>query len=83
MAVTAFSAENTEFLYDEADLLTDAEEAALTKELASVSREYDSQIVIATITSSQGADMDDFVEYLYNHMDFGYGPDRDGILLLL
>ena len=36
IAAPAFAAENTEFLYDEADLLTPEEEGALLKKLASV-----------------------------------------------
>ena len=49
IAVPTFAAENTEFLYDEADLLTPEEEAALLKKLASVSTKYEAQIIVATI----------------------------------
>lgn len=71
------------FLYDEADLLTDGEEAALEKKLADVSGTYNAQIVICTIASMDGADIDRFMDYLYDTMGFGYGENHDGVLLLV
>ena len=70
-------------LYDEADLLTDSQEAALNQKLAEVSHSYNAQVVIATMASMDGADIDDFVEYLYDTMGFGYGETKDGVLLLV
>lgn len=40
------------------------------------------QIVIVTVPSAVG-DVDDYVEYVYDSMGFGYGEDRDGVVLLL
>lgn len=71
------------FLYDEADLLTDREEYALEEKLADVSGTYRAQIVICTIDSTEGWDIDDYLDALYDGMDFGYGADRDGVLLLV
>ena len=71
------------FLYDEADLLTDGEEAALEKKLADVSGTYNAQIVVCTIASMDGADIDRYLDYLYDTMDFGYGENHDGVLLLV
>lgn len=71
------------FLYDEADLLTDGEEAALEKKLADVSGTYSAQILVCTIASMDGADIDRFIDHLYDTMGFGYGEDRDGVLLLV
>ena len=71
------------FLYDDADLLTDSEETALTEKLKEVSHATDAQIVIATIASMDGGDIDSFVDYLYDSMGFGYGEDHDGVLLLV
>ena len=75
--------ENEEFLYDEADLLTDEQEAELVKKLAEVSHATNAQIVIATIASMDGGDIDSFVDYLYDSMGFGYGENHDGVLLLV
>ena len=71
------------FLYDEADLLNDTEEAALEKKLADVSGTYDAQIVVCTIASMDGADIDRYLDHLYDTMGFGYGKNHDGVLLLV
>ena len=71
------------FLYDEADLLNDAEEAALEKKLADVSGTYNAQIVVCTIASMDGTDIDRYLDYLYDTMGFGYGENKDGVLLLV
>ena len=82
-ATEAVARENEEFLYDEADLLTDSEETALVDKLTEVSHATNAQIVIATIASMDGGDIDSFVDYLYDSMGFGYGADHDGVLLLV
>ena len=82
-ATEAVAKENEEFLYDEADLLTDSEETALVDKLTEVSHATNAQIVIATIASMDGGDIDSFVDYLYDSMGFGYGENHDGVLLLV
>lgn len=82
-ATEAAAKENEEFLYDEADLLTDSEETALVEKLTKVSHATNAQIVIATIASMDGGDIDSFVDYLYDTMGFGYGENHDGVLLLV
>ena len=75
--------ENEEFLYDEADLLTDEQEAELVKKLTEVSHATNAQVVIATMASMDGGDIDSFVDYLFDSMGFGYGENHDGVLLLV
>ena len=70
-------------LFDEADLLTDAEEGELIQKLAEVSHAYEAQIVVVTMASMGDGDIDAFVEYLYDGMGFGYGENYDGVLLLV
>ena len=82
-ATEAVAKENEEFLYDEADLLTDSEETALVEKLTEISHATNAQIVIATIASMDGGDIDSFVDYLYDTMGFGYGADHDGVLMLV
>lgn len=82
-ATEAAAKENEEFLYDEADLLTDSEETALVDKLTKVSHATNAQIVVATIASMDGGDIDSFVDYLYDSMGFGYGENHDGVLLLV
>lgn len=81
--VTVISDAAKYFLYDEADLLTDGEEAALEKKLADVSGTYNAQIVVCTIASMDGTDIDRYLDYLYDTMGFGYGENHDGVLLLV
>ena len=70
-------------VFDEADLLSDSEELALTEKLMDISHEYNAQIVIATVASMDGADIDEFLEYVYDSMGFGYGENYDGVFLLV
>ena len=75
--------EDEQLLYDEADLLTDSEEAALVEKLTEASHATNAQIVVATIASMDGGDIDSFVDYLYDSMGLGYGADHDGVLILV
>lgn len=70
-------------LLDEADLLNDREEAELTEKLQNVSQKYHAQLIIATLSSVDGGDVDGFVEYLYDTFGLGYGENKDGVLLLV
>ena len=78
----AYDAEER-FLYDDADLLTEEQEAALVQKLEDVSHAHNTQLVIATLPALNNGNIDDFVEYLYDSMDFGYGETREGVLLLI
>ncbi len=71
------------FLYDDADLLTEDQEAALMQKLETVSHTYNTQLVIATLPELGSGDIDSYVEYLYDSMGFGYGDTREGVLLLV
>ena len=82
MAVSV-SAATDAFVYDDAGLLTEGERADLTNRLALLSDTYDAQIVVVTIPSSGGNDVDVIVEYFYHNMGFGYGENHEGVLLLV
>jgi len=71
------------FVYDEADLLTDDQETALEQKLRENSQTYKAQLVVCTLASMDGGDIDAFVDYLYDSMGFGYGENKDGVLLLI
>ena len=71
------------FFYDDADLLTDDQEAALEQKLMDLSHTYNAQLVVCTLPSMDGADIDEFIDYLYDTMGFGYGETKDGALLLI
>ena len=70
------------FLYDDADLLSDKEEAELTEKLAQISYKHNAQIVISTV-ESLGGDVDDYLNFTYDDMGFGYGDEYDGVFLLV
>lgn len=69
-------------IYDEADLLSSAEEAQLAEKLSNIGGQFNAQIVIMTVPASDG-DIDVFVEDVYDNMNMGRGENRDGVLLLV
>ena len=70
-------------VFDDADLLSDKEELALTEKLSEISDTYNAQVVVCTINSVDGGDIDEFLEFIYDYMEFGYGENHDGVLLLV
>ena len=82
MAVSV-SAATDAFVYDEAGLLTEGERTNLTNRLAQLSDTYNAQIVVVTIPSAEGNDLDAIVEDFYDNMGIGYGEGLDGVLLLV
>lgn len=83
LPVAANAEANTDlFVIDDADLLTNGEEAKLAGVLMDYSQSNQAQLVIVTVSDAVG-DVDTYVEYVYDSMEFGYGVERDGVLLLL
>lgn len=82
-ALGASAADESAVLFDEADLLSASEENVLNARLLEISREYSAQIIVATVPAVSGGDVDTYVEYVYDSMGFGYGQNRDGVLLLV
>ena len=70
-------------LVDSADLLSADQEADLLARLDQVSGELQVDVVIVTMDSCGGYDPDDVVEAYYDDYGFGYGTNRDGVVLLL
>ena len=69
-------------LYDEADLLSSTEETQIAEKLSSLREQFQAQLVIITVPSSDGS-IDTFVEHVYDSMNMGCGENRDGVLLLV
>lgn len=82
MAVSVFAADGNH-VYDEAGLLSKSEASELEGELARLSEAYDAQIVVVTLDSADGRPIEYLVDDVYDGMEFGIGPDRDGVLLLV
>ena len=72
-----------DFVQDGANLLTDSQEAALSRRLAEISDAYGAQVVVVTVASAGGMYMDRLVDSIYDGQGLGYGPDRDGVLLVI
>lgn len=70
-------------VYDGADLLSDAEEKALTAQINDIISKYNVDAAIATIDSCGYQSVDSYVEDYYDANNFGIGDTRDGVLLLI
>lgn len=70
-------------LMDKADLLTDEEENELQKTLDEVSERQKLEVAIVTMDSLEGNDIVSFSDDLYEHCKYGYGADKDGVMLLI
>ncbi len=68
---------------DEADLLTEEEEQELQERLSGIAEEYQSDVVVATVDSCEGMDVQSFTDRYYYRNGYGYGPELDGIILLV
>ena len=91
LAVPAFAAEGgfADLYYrmnDSANVLTEDEDNELEASLEELSVRQNFDVVIATIESLESVDYDSMEAYaddLYDFCQFGYGADRDGVLLLV
>lgn len=80
--VTGILAASGANVYDEADLLSAQEEARLAEKLWQIGEEFDAQIVVMTVSSTDG-NIDAYIEEVYDGMNMGRGENRDGVLLLV
>jgi len=69
-------------IYDEADLLSSAEETQIAEKLSNIREQFNAQIVIMTVPTADDS-MDTFVEDVYDSTNMGCGENRDGVLLLV
>ena len=76
-------AEDNLLVWDEAELLNETEVAQLNSKLESISQKYKAEIRVVTVSSMDGGDIDEFLEYLYDESGFGYGENHDGVLLVV
>ena len=70
-------------LVDEGDLLSDAEEATLLAKLDAISERQQCDVVIATVDTLGGKDAESFADDYFDYNGYGYGADKDGILLVV
>ncbi len=77
-----FASEN-ERVMDMADLLSDSEEAELLAKLDEISLRQDVDVVVITTNDLEGRAVRDYADDVYDQCNYGYGEDRDGVLLLI
>lgn len=70
-------------LVDEADVLTDEEEAEVLAVLDEVSERQQFDVVIATVNDYEQEDVANAAMDYYDYNGFGFGDDNDGIILYL
>lgn len=89
LAVPAVSAQSDGFeseyarVQDLADLLTDSEENALTDKLDRLCPKLKMDIVIMTADTLDGQSIVAYADDTFDYGGFGYGEDKDGLLLLI
>ena len=67
---------------DNADLLSDSEEKALTEKIDKIVKEYNYDVVLLTNTSLDGASSQDYADDFFDYNNYGVGTNRDGMLFL-
>lgn len=73
-------------MFDDAEVLTEDEDNELEDALEELSLRQSFDVTIATIESMESVDYDSMEAYaddLYDSCQYGYGPDMDGVLLLV
>lgn len=70
-------------IVDNADLLTDSEEAVLESAAQALTERYDQDVIILTVDSIGGRYIESYADDYYDNNGFGIGPKYSGVLLLL
>ncbi|MBR7161875.1 MAG: TPM domain-containing protein, partial [Clostridia bacterium] len=70
-------------LIDEAELLTSSEADTLLSLLNEISERQKLDIVIVTVNSLEGKTPREYADDYYDNNGYGFGSQRDGVLLLL
>ena len=70
-------------LVDDADLLTNEEEAALLEKLDEMSERQSCDVVIVTVNSLEGKTSVEYADDFYDYNGYGVGDEYDGLLLLV
>lgn len=82
-AIPAFAASDLPRVVDNAGLLTESEESALLSKLDEISKRQQADIVVVTADTLGGKTPMDYADDFYDYNGYGYGDERDGILLLI
>ncbi len=83
LALPVNAAEETAYLRDNADLLTDDEAQTLQTLLSEISSRQQLDVIVVTLDSLDGESALECAHSQYDMYGYGYGSSRDGILLLI
>ena len=88
--IPTFAAEDDGFaadhsrLNDAADILSKSEETELLKKLDEISIRQKADVVVVTVDDIENSDsVQDYADDCYDYWNYGYGADKDGVLLLI
>ena len=70
-------------LVDDADLLTDSEEASVLTLLQEKSAAVKADIAVVTVDGTDGQDLEEFAKDYYDYNGYGQGEENDGMLLMI
>jgi uncharacterized protein len=73
----------TDRVVDNAGLLPPADKSALIAKLKAFEDRSSDQVVVATIASLDGANLEDFANQLFRHWQLGQADEDNGVLLLV
>lgn len=82
-AIPVFAEEHPPRLADDADLLTYSEKTSLLLLLDTISEKQEMDIVVVTTDSLEGYTPMEFADDFFDYNGYGYGENKDGILLLV
>lgn len=82
-AVVVKAADDKIRLVDQAELLSESEEAALSERLDEISERQKLDVVIVTVDSLEGADVVAYADDYFDYNGYGFGEEKDGILFLI
>lgn len=71
------------YVVDEANILTESEEAALAQTAEEISRRQQCDVVILTVNYTGSKTVTAYADDYFDYNGYGYGPDRSGIIFLL
>ena len=85
-AVSAFALTYDESLpriVDDADVFTDTEESLLNDYAVECREKYETDLVIAAVTTMEGKDIDNFAMDYFDYKGYGIGQNHDGIIMVI
>lgn len=70
-------------LMDTAEILSDAQEEQLLAALDELSERQKLEVAIVTTDTLDGSDIVSYADDLYDYCEYGYGENKDGVMLLI